>query len=200
MTMSDSRPNSALADLSRIDSYHAKPEDSTSGVAAAGEMLLQVVIETPRGSRNKYSFDPEQRVMRLKSLLPAGMVFPFDFGFVPSTRGGDGDPLDVLVLMEEPAFPACALLVRPLGAMLIEQTVRGKKERNDRVVAVADSSQVFANLETINDLPRPLRAEVEEFFHQYHRLQGKESQTLTWQGVEGANLLIEEARRAWNSA
>jgi inorganic pyrophosphatase len=64
-----------------------------------------VVVETPKGSRNKYAFDPDNRVFELKKVLPAGMALPYDFGFLPSTKGGDGDPLDVLVLMDEPAFP-----------------------------------------------------------------------------------------------
>jgi inorganic pyrophosphatase len=66
---------------------------------------IQVIIETPKGSRNKYAFDPKQRVFELKTVLPAGMFFPYDFGFIPSTVADDGDPIDVLVLMDEPAFP-----------------------------------------------------------------------------------------------
>ena len=68
------------------------------------KQLFKVVVETPKGSRNKYAFDPRNRVFELKKVLPAGMVFPYDFGFLPSTKGGDGDPLDVLVLMDEPAL------------------------------------------------------------------------------------------------
>src|SRR5579863_4714765 len=74
--------------------------------------LITVIIETPKGSRNKYAYDPRDRIFTLKKVLPAGMAFPYDFGFVPSTRGGDGDPLDVLVLMDEAAFPGCKLLCR----------------------------------------------------------------------------------------
>lgn len=193
--MSSPKSTSAgLADPTTLEPYHRKPKDNTSGTAKPGEELLQVVIETPRGSRNKYSFDPEQRVFRLKSSVPAGMAFPFDFGFVPGTIGGDGDPLDVLVLMEEPAFPGCVLLVRLLGAMEVEQTERGKTKRNDRLIAVAEISQLFANLETIDDLPRQLRTEIDEFFTNYHRLQGKESHTLSWKKPAAAQRLIDEAR------
>ena len=74
-----------------------------------GQNAIQVIIETPKGSRNKYAFDPEQRVFQLKKVLPTGMAFPYDFGFIPSTKAEDGDPVDVLVLMDEPAFPGCAL-------------------------------------------------------------------------------------------
>jgi hypothetical protein len=95
--------------------------------------LLVVVIETPKGSRNKYAFDPAERIFSLTKVLPAGMEFPYDFGFIPSTLAEDGDPLDALVLMDEPAFPRCRLTCRPIG--VIEGVQEGKKstERNDRV-------------------------------------------------------------------
>lgn len=189
-----------LADPTSLEPYGRKPKDSTSGTGKPGEDLLQVVIETPRGSRNKYSFDPDQRVYRLKSALPAGMVFPYDFGFVPSTIGGDGDPLDVLVLMDDPAFPGCVLLVRLLGAMTAEQTEHGKIKRNDRLIAVAETSQLFANFKTVDDLPSQLRKEIEEFFNTYHRLQGKESHALEWNKPPAAERLIEKARRKRSAA
>src|SRR6202012_5696238 len=111
--------------------------------------LTVVIIEKPKGSRNKYAYDPEERIFELTRVLPAGMEFPYDFGFVPSTIGGDGDPIDVLVLMDEPAFPGCVLLVRLLGVMKAEQTEHGKTNRNDRLIAVAETSQLFANFKTV---------------------------------------------------
>src|SRR6201986_5379490 len=77
--------------------------------------LLQVIIETPAGSRNKFAFDPQQGIFALKKVLPAGMVFPYDFGFLPQTIAPDGDPIDVLLLMDEPAFPGCAVQAALLG-------------------------------------------------------------------------------------
>jgi inorganic pyrophosphatase len=76
---------------------------------------VQVVIETPKGSRNKYAFDPELRTFKLKKVLPEGMVFPHNFGFIPSTKAEDGDPLDVLILMDQPAFPGCVIDARLVG-------------------------------------------------------------------------------------
>src|SRR5687767_782444 len=84
--------------------------------------FLNVIVETPKGSRNKYNFDFELGLFRLKKVLPAGAVFPFDFGFIPSTCGDDGDPLDVLLLMDEPAFAGCVVEARLLGAMEASQT------------------------------------------------------------------------------
>src|ERR1700674_291286 len=90
---------------------------------------IQVIIETPKGSRNKYAFDPEQKVFQLKKVLPAGMAFPYDFGFIPRTKGGDGDPVDVLVLMDEPAFPGVVVKCRLVGIIEGEQYERKHKER-----------------------------------------------------------------------
>ncbi len=93
---------------------------------------LNVIIETPKGSRNKFKYDEEFGLFRLSGLLPVGAVFPFDFGFVPSTAGEDGDPLDVLLLMDEPAFAGCLVTSRLIGVIEAEQTEEGKAERNDR--------------------------------------------------------------------
>src|SRR6202051_4738931 len=98
--------------------------------------LIQVIIETPKGSRNKYAFDPEQKVFQLKKVLPAGMAFPYDFGFVPSTRAEDGDPVDVLVLMDEPAAVGCLLTCRIIGIIEGEQGKKKNPERNDRIIAI----------------------------------------------------------------
>lgn len=95
-----------LANPSRL-----KPFDSDD------KQLLRVVIETPKGSRNKFAFDVDEHIFELKKVLPSGMAFPYDFGFVPSTRADDGDPVDVLVLMDEPAFSGCVLTCRPIGVI-----------------------------------------------------------------------------------
>src|SRR5438045_5059295 len=118
-----------LADPSRL-----KPIDEDD------KELLRVVIETPKGSRNKFAFDPQQHIFELKKVLPEGMAFPYDFGFVPSTLAEDGDPLDVLVLMDEPAFAGCLLTARVVGAILgdeAEPRRPRRRLRNDRLGAVA---------------------------------------------------------------
>src|SRR5487761_874070 len=111
------------------DPSHLEPLDED-------ERTIQVVIETPKGSRNKYAFNTEDRVFELKKVLPAGMTFPYDFGFVPSTKADDGDPVDVLVLMDEPAFPGCLLKCRLIGVIEGEQGKKKESERNDRIVAI----------------------------------------------------------------
>lgn len=114
-----------------------------------GDGLIVVIIETPKGSRNKYAFEPEERVFTLKTVLPPGMSFPYDFGFVPSTKGGDGDPLDVLVLMDEPAFPGCKLTCRVIGIIEGQQGEAKQLERNDRVVAVANGNHSYAHIKHV---------------------------------------------------
>lgn len=115
--------------------------------------LLQVIVETPAKSRNKFAFDPEQRIFALKKVLPAGMVFPYDFGFLPQTEAPDGDPIDVLLLMDEPAFPGCAVRAHLIGVIEGEQLDGKKKIRNDRLVAVAEANHIYANVRKLSDLP-----------------------------------------------
>lgn len=150
--------------------------------------LLRVVIETPKGSRNKFAFNQEEHIFELKKVLPAGMAFPYDFGFVPSTKGEDGDPVDVLVLMDEAAFAGCALSCRPIGVIQGEQRENGNKVRNDRIVAIEKGAHSWADIETIDDLGKQFRKELESFFEDYHRLSGKKYRVLA---VKGPNAVWE---------
>src|SRR5436305_4855829 len=114
---------------------------------------LNVVIETPKGYRNKFKFDEDAAVFRLSGVLPCGAVFPFDFGYLPATVGEDGDPLDVLILMDEPAFPGCVIAARLVGVVEAEQTEKGgKPERNDRLIAVSTESHNHQSVRSLADL------------------------------------------------
>lgn len=157
--------------------------------------LLQVIIETPQNSRNKYAFDPGQKIFSLKKVLPAGMAFPYDFGFLPRTLAPDGDPLDVLVLMDEPAFPGCLLLARLIGVIEGEQIDGKKRIRNDRIVAVANANHRYANVKRLEDLPRHFVKELEDFFVNYHQLEGKRYKLLGCKGQQAALTLIKQARK-----
>ena len=158
--------------------------------------LFHVIIETPKGSRNKYAFDPEQKVFELRKVLPAGMAFPYDFGFVPSTRAEDGDPTDVLVLMDEPAFAGCLLKCRVVGIIEGEQGKKKKTERNDRVVAVEQANHSYAHIKHVDDLGKKFVKELEEFFVNYHALTGKEYRILNVKGPGEANRRIKDGMRA----
>lgn len=158
--------------------------------------LLQVIIETPAHSRNKFAFDPVQEIFALKKVLPAGMVFPYDFGFVPRTKAPDGDPIDVLLLMDEPAYPGCAVKSRLIGVIEGEQMDGKKRIRNDRLVAVAEANHMYANIRRLGDLPKKWLKEVEEFFVFYHRQEGKEYKLLGCKGEQRAMALIKNAMKA----
>jgi inorganic pyrophosphatase len=172
-----------LSDPSRL-----KPQDSED------KQMLRVVIETPKGSRNKFAFDAEDQVFELKKVLPAGMTFPYDFGFVPSTKAEDGDPIDVLVLMDEPAFPGCVLKCRPIGVIEGEQGNKKKRERNDRIVAVEQDAHAWEDIKIIDDLGKQFERELEEFFVNYHKLSGKEYRVLGVKGPDQARKLVKRGR------
>ena len=188
---------SGLADPTNLQPFTRKAAESTTGTAEGGDELLQVIIETPKGCRNKYSFDEEQKIFVLKAALPSGMSFPYDFGFVPQTLAGDGDPLDVLVLMDEPAFPGCALMVRLIGVIQGEQiSPKADPVRNDRLVAVAETTHMYAKFKRLKDMPKQALKEIEEFFVNYHKLQGKRYKLIGVKGQKTALASIAKARKA----
>jgi inorganic pyrophosphatase len=174
----------SLADPTKLE-----PVDKKHG-------LLQVIVETPAGSRNKFAYDPEQGIFALKKVLPAGMVFPYDFGFLPKTIAPDGDPIDVLLLMDEPAFPGCAVRARLVGVIEGEQLDGKDKIRNDRLVAVAEVNHQYANIKRLKDLPGKWMKEVQDFFVNYHSLEGKKYRLLGCKDTAVAFKLIKKAQKA----
>jgi inorganic pyrophosphatase len=133
----------------------------------------RAIIETPKGCRNKFDYDPESTLFMLGGLLPEGMLFPFDFGFIPSTLGDDGDPLDILVLMDAPAHVGCLIEVRLVGVISAEQIEHGEKEVNDRLLGVAIHSYGHEDIKTIDDVSKTLLSQLEEFFVSYNKQRGK---------------------------
>ncbi len=190
------KSSKGLVDPTELKPFTKKSEESTSGTAEAGDKLVQVIIETPKGSHNKYSFDEEQKIFELKAALPSGMVFPYDFGFVPGTLADDGDPLDVLVLMDEPAFPGCAIAVRLIGVIEgVQESPKTEPVRNDRLVAVAETTHMYSKFTRLKDMPKQSLREIEEFFVNYHKLQGKKYKLIARKGEKTALKLIEQARK-----
>lgn len=154
---------------------------------------LNVIIETPKNCRNKYALDEKLGVFVLKGVLTAGHSFPYDFGFIPNTLGGDGDPLDVLVLMDEAAFVGCLVKAKLVGVIEAEQTERdGKVERNDRLIAVAAESKTHSDVKSINDLNDILIEQIEHFFISYNEAKGKKFKPLGRFGSRKAKSLVEE--------
>ena len=154
---------------------------------------LNAIVETPKGRRNKFKFDERRCLFVLGKVLPAGAVFPFDFGFIPSTRGGDGDPLDVLVLMDEPAFPGCLVPARLVGVIEAEQTEEGETVRNDRLLAVAEESNAHREVRSIGQISASLLDEIEHFFVSYQAIEGHVFRPTGRYGPDRAKRLVDEA-------
>ncbi|MBK7972920.1 MAG: inorganic diphosphatase [Deltaproteobacteria bacterium] len=176
---------------------HAVPSDLTELPAfAAGSRLVHVVIDTPRHSRCKYKYEPALGAFVVKKLLPVGAVFPHAFGFVPSTRGGDGDPLDVLVVCEEPLIVGCVATVRIAAVMLAEQREHAARapRRNDRFVASLATAHDPPALHRLADLSHHERAEIERFFVSYNEAEGKRFEVLGWAGARRAHALLRAGR------
>jgi inorganic pyrophosphatase len=155
---------------------------------------LNVVIETPKGSQVKYNYDPETGFFGLSKAMPAGMVFPFNFGFVPGTLGEDGDPLDILILNEEPVMPGCLLKVRLLGVMEARQEEGSRKFRNDRLIGVAIPKETPPHLDTIK-LDKKTLDDIEHFFVSYNDLTGKKFKVLGNHGPRKAEKMVRKAAK-----
>jgi inorganic pyrophosphatase len=160
-----------------------------------------VVIETPSGSGNKLKFDDDLGVYRLDRVLPAGMTFPCDFGFVPQTLAEDGDPLDAIVLLDAPVYPGCVVQARLLGIVEVEQQEHDSEtwERNDRLVGVAGGPKGHAAAHRLDDIdPFHLQA-IEAFFANYHELDGERIRVIGRGGPDAAEEAIDKARKAFDA-
>ena len=152
--------------------------------------LVHVVVDTPKGSRNKYKYDETLGLYRLSKVLPVGIAFPYDFGFIPSTRAEDGDPLDVLVLGEEALFPGCLVTVRLVGVIQAEQTEHGKTFRNDRLMGAIETSVNRPAIQTLADLRTEHLDEIEYFFIAYNHLECRHFKPIGRHGPAMAEQLL----------
>jgi inorganic pyrophosphatase len=160
------------------------------------EGALMVVIETPKGSHNKYDFEPACGCLTLVKVLPEGMVFPYDFGFIPSTLADDGDPLDVLVLLDTAVPPLCVLQARLVGAIQARQKETGHKWiRNDRLIAVGIHTHTQHRTRSLADLPPHWLTEIKSFFVEYNKLQGRKFDPLGDHGPKVAAKVVEAGVR-----
>lgn len=170
--------------------------DLTTLAHQLDEHTCRAIIETPKGKRSKYDYDPDTGLFKLGGLLPEGMTFPLDFGFVPGTRGEDGDPLDVLVLSDEVTFTGCLLGVRLIGVIEAQQTERdGQSVRNDRLLAVTQASHLYGEITEIGQLPDKTVEGLTQFFVNYNALKGKRFEVLGVHGPERASALVTRQTR-----
>lgn len=174
--------------LADLDSW-----DSKSGT-------LNVIIETAKGSRSKLDYNPEQGLFELSKVLPRGMIFPYDFGFIPSTLGEDGDPLDVLVLMCDAVPAGCKIPARLIGVIEAEQVEDGEGERNDRLIAVGHHCHEHKDVRSISDLGGSVLDEIEHFFVSYNELEGKQFKPVGRRGPHHAEKLVRKGGKRYREA
>ena len=157
---------------------------------------VNVVIETPKGSRVKYAYEAETGMFVLKTALPEGMVFPFNFGFIPGTKGEDDDPMDILILNEEPLYQGCLVKARVVAVIEAEQKESdGKKNRNDRLIGMAIAKQAPTFMERLK-VDKKTLAEIEYFFLSYNKLAGKKFKVLRRAGEKTALAMVRKGQKA----
>lgn len=153
-------------------------------------MGYEVVIEIPRGSRNKYEVDHETGKVMLDRVLFTPFVYPVDYGFFEHTLGGDGDPLDALVLLEFPVFPGVGMEVRPVGMLLMEDD----GGLDEKVLCVLDGDPRWDHIQDIDDVPKQARNEIEHFFEHYKDLEpGKWVKLQGWKNLAETQKVIDKA-------
>ena len=158
--------------------------------------LVNAVIEIPREGINKYEYDKELHVFRLDRNLFSPVHYPGDYGFIPSTLGDDGDPLDVLVLVDAPSFPGCVLTVRPIG--VLEMTDQGQGD--EKILAVGEANPRYNDVKNYTDVYPHVLKEITHFFSIYKDLEGKNVEVHGWKDLDHALTVIEKARKAFVTA
>ena len=163
--------------------------------AAPGEFpdVIEVVVEIPRGSRNKYEWDTKEGVFRLDRVLSSAVFYNFDYGYVADTLSGDGDATDALLLIDEPTFPGCHVWARPVGGL----EMRDEKGEDFKVLCVAVGDPQQAHVERLDQI-RPHRlVEIEHFFQTYKLLEDKATEVIGWDERDKALGVLRDDRRRW---
>ena len=150
---------------------------------------VNAIIEIPRGETNKYEYDKRLKIFRLDRNLYSPVHYPGDYGFIPSTLSLDGDPLDVLVMVDAPSFPGCLMTVRPIG--VLEMTDQGKLD--EKILAVGINNPLYSDLRDYGDVYPHLIREIEHFFSIYKELEAKRTQIVGWQAAEKARAVVHES-------
>ncbi|HEY1391575.1 MAG TPA: inorganic diphosphatase [Ktedonobacterales bacterium] len=167
-------------DITNVDRFHGGRDEG----------WVQAVIEIPRGSRNKYEYDHARGVIRLDRVLYSSVHYPTDYGFVTGTLSTDGDPLDVLVVVEEPTFPGCFVRVRPIGTL----TMFDEHGEDEKILAVPQDDPRFSGVRHLGDLADHWPREIAAFFQTYKELQGLQTEVRDWHEEDEAWRIVDEAR------
>jgi inorganic pyrophosphatase len=176
--------------LNQMNAWH----DISAGANPPDD--LNVIIEIPRGSRNKYELDKETGLFRFDRLLYSAVHYPGDYGFIPRTLAGDDDPLDVLVMTTEPTFPGCLMEVRPLAVFEMQDD----KGLDEKILGVPQKNPRFNNFRDLEDVGEFFLREVEHFFEIYKELEGAKTTVRGWQGLERAREIIRQSQRTYDEA
>ncbi|BBD57387.1 inorganic pyrophosphatase [Nostoc sp. HK-01] len=154
--------------------------------------ILNVLIEIPGGSKNKYEYDKELEAFALDRVLYSSVRYPYDYGFVPNTLADDGDPLDGMVIIDEPTFPGCIIAARPIG--MLEMIDGG--DRDEKILCVPDKDPRYTHVKSLNDVAPHRLDEIAEFFRSYKNLEKKVTEILGWQDVGTVAALVEQCIKA----
>lgn len=152
--------------------------------------IINVVIEIPRGSHHKYEYDEEMHEIKLDRVLHSSVFYPTDYGFIPDTRGDDGDHLDVLVIISEPSFPGCVMEVRPIGVL----DMADDKGQDWKIIAICNSDPRLKEVNSLNDLDEHHKNEIQHFFEVYKQLENKEVEVKGWRDKYSAYKIIIDAQ------
>jgi inorganic pyrophosphatase len=154
--------------------------------------IVNVLIEIPGGSKNKYEYDKELQAFALDRVLYSSVKYPYDYGFIPNTLAEDGDPLDGMVLIDEPTFPGCVIAARPIG--FLEMIDGG--DRDEKILCVPVKDPRYTQVTSLKDIAKHRLEEIAEFFRSYKNLEKKVTQILGWQDVERVQPLVDKSVQA----
>lgn len=154
--------------------------------------IVNVLIEIPAGSKNKYEFDKDMQAFALDRVLFASVQYPFDYGFIPNTLADDGDPLDGIVMMDQPTFPGCVIAARPIG--MLEMIDGG--DRDEKLLCVPAEDPRYTEVKTLSDIAPHRLEEIAEFFRTYKNLEKKVTEIQGWQDADKVSALVDECIKA----
>jgi len=157
------------------------------------QITVPVMIEIPKGSRNKYEYDKKKKVFRFDRMLFSSVHYPSDYGFIPDTLAGDGDPLDALVLVWEPTFPGCLIEARPVGLFKMWD----EKGPDEKILCVPISDPLWNYIASLSDVPPHLLKEIEHFFSIYKDLEEKKTGVEGWEDRDAAMKVIRESQKRY---
>ena len=156
--------------------------------------VVYAVIEIPKGSRNKYEYDKDKEAFALDRVLYSSIHYPAEYGIIPKTLWDDGDPMDILVVMEQPTFPGCVIETRVIGVM---KMIDGG-ESDDKILGVPVNDPKFKDVHDVSDMPKPFLDEISHFFTEYKRLEKKTTEVLGWENAEKAFEAVEHSMGLYN--